>query len=62
MNLKSKLPPQFQKYASFGIIPKLILLPFALAALCIFKFVDHFMRIEIHKVHDMRLGHLAVNT
>ena len=62
MNLKSKLPPKFQKYASLGVIPKLILLPFAAAALLAVKIVRPFVTFQIHKVHDWRIGHFATNT
>ncbi len=62
MNLKSKLPPRFQKYASFGIIPKLFLLPFAIAALFGMRLLRPFVLIHIHKVHDWRIGHFATNT
>ena len=62
MNLKSKLPPKFQKYASLGVIPKLLLLPFALLTIATFLVIRPFFLIQIHKVKDWRIGHLAANT
>ena len=62
MNLKSKLPPRFQKYASFGIIPKLFLLPFATATVLGMKLLRPLVMIQVHKVHDWRIGHFATNT
>ena len=62
MNLKSKLPPRFQKYASFGIIPKIILLPFALITVTGFALFRPLILIQIHKVIDWRIGHFATNS
>jgi len=62
VNLKSKLPPQLQKYASFGIIPKLFLLPFATATVLGMKLLRPLVMIQVHKVHDWRIGHFATNT
>jgi putative glycosyltransferase (TIGR04372 family) len=62
VNLKSKLPTRFQKYASFGIIPKLLLLPFAAVTLLGMRSLRPFVLIRVHKVHDWRIGHFATNT
>ena len=62
MNLKSKLPPRFQKYASFGIIPKIILLPFALITVTGFALFRPLILIQIHKVIDWRIGYFAINS
>ena len=62
MNLKSKLPPRFKKYASFGIIPKIILLPFALITVTGFALFRPLILIQIHKVIDWRIGHFATNS
>ena len=58
MNLKSKLPPKFQKYASFGIFPKIILLPFALSFIALILLVRPFVVIKFFKVNLWRIGHL----
>ena len=62
MNLKSKIPPRFQKYAGFGIIPKIILLPFALITVTGFALFRPLILIQIHKVIDWRIGHFATNS
>ena len=62
MNLKSKLPPRFKKYASFGVIPKLLLLPFAAAAVLGMKVLSPLVLIQIQKVHDWRIGHFTTDT
>ena len=62
MNLKSKLPPRFQKYASLGVVPKIILFPFALFAVTCFVMLRPVILIQVHKVKDWRLGHFATNT
>ena len=62
MNLKSKLPPRFQKYASFGIIPKLILAPVAFLILCGFLLAKPFVQFRLYRMVDSRIGHLAANT
>ena len=59
MNLKSKLPPKFQKYASPGVIPKVFLLPFALASVLLIFLVRPFVVIRIFRVNPWRLGHLT---
>ena len=58
MNLKSKLPPKFQKYASFGIFPKLIFLPFALGFIALILLLRPFVVIKFFKVNQWRIGHL----
>jgi putative glycosyltransferase (TIGR04372 family) len=62
VNLKSKLPPRFQKYASLGVFPKIILFPFALFAVTCFIIVRPVILIQVHKVKDWRIGHFATNT
>jgi putative glycosyltransferase (TIGR04372 family) len=62
VNLKSKLPPRFQKYASFGIIPKLILAPVAFLILCGFLLAKPFVQFRLYRMVDSRIGHLAANT
>ena len=62
MNLKSKLPPRFQKYASFGIIPKIILFPVAFFILCGFLIAKPFVHFRLYRMVDSRIGHLAANT
>ncbi len=60
MNLKSKLPPRFQKYASLGVIPKLFLLPFALFFVLAIFVARPIVQIKIFKVNPWRLGHLGI--
>ena len=62
VNLKSKLPPKFQKYASFGIFPKLLLAPVAFLLLLGFSLARPFVRIRLYRMMDTRIGHLAANT
>ena len=62
MNLKSKLPPKFQKYASLGVIPKLLLLPFALLTIATFFIIRPFYVIKIFKINTWRIGHLIGET
>ena len=62
MNLKSKLPTRFQKYASFGIIPKLLLAPVAFLILCGFLLAKPFVQFRLYRIVDSRIGHLATNT
>ena len=60
MNLKSKLPPKFQKYASFGIFPKLLFLPLALGFIALILLLRPFVVIKFFKVNPWRIGHLLV--
>jgi len=62
VNFKSKLPRNLQKYASFGVIPKLFLAPFAILTVLVFVLARPFIIIQVHKVKDWRLGHFAINT
>ena len=62
VNLKSKLPPKLQKYASFGIVPKLLLLPFALGFMALIFVLRPFVVIKFFKVDQWRIGHLISNT
>ena len=62
MNLKSKLPPRFQKYVSLGVIPKLILAPVAFLILCGFLLAKPFVQFRLYRMVDSRIGHLAANT
>ncbi len=62
VNLKSKLPPKFQKYASFGIFPKLLLAPVAFLILLGFSLARPFVHIRLYRMVDTRIGHLATNT
>ena len=57
MNLKSKLLKRLQKYASFGVIPKLLLAPFALVSILFFIVIRPVKTIKIYPV-DWQLGHL----
>ena len=59
MNLKSKLPTRFQKYASFGIIPKILLAPVALIIVAAIILARPFLKIYIYKV-DWPFGHFFV--
>jgi putative glycosyltransferase (TIGR04372 family) len=58
VNLKSKLPTKLQKYASFGVIPKLFLLPFALGFIALILLIRPFVVIKFFKVNPWRIGHL----
>lgn len=60
MNLKSKLPTKLQKYASFGVIPKLFLLPFALGFIALILLIRPFVVIKFFKVNPWRIGHLLI--
>ena len=62
MNLKSKLPPRFQKYASFGVFPKILLAPVAFLILTAFLLAKPFVQIRLYRMVDSRIGHLASNT
>jgi putative glycosyltransferase (TIGR04372 family) len=62
MNLKSKLPTKLQKYASFGVIPKLLLAPVAFLILLGFSLARPFVHIRLYRMMDSRIGHLATNT
>jgi len=62
VNFKSKLPKKLQKYASLGVIPKLLLAPFAILTVLLFVLARPFIIIQVHKVKDWRLGHFATNT
>jgi len=57
VNLKSKLPTRFQKYASFGIIPKLLLLPFATIFVALILAIRPFVILQIYSL-DWQIGHL----
>ncbi len=57
VNLKSKLPTQFQKYASFGVIPKLLFLPIAVCFVVLIFLTRPFVIIQIYSL-DWQLGHL----
>ncbi len=59
MNPSSKLPPRFQKYASFGVIPKLLLLPFAFILVTAMLILRPFVIIQVYPL-DWQLGHLLV--
>lgn len=61
MNLRSKLPPRLQKFATRGALIKLPMLPFALIVLGIFVLLRPFVIIQIYKVHDWRIGHMIPN-
>jgi putative glycosyltransferase (TIGR04372 family) len=62
VNLKSKLPPRFQKYASFGVFPKILLAPVAFLILIAFLLAKPFVQIRLYRMVDSRIGHLALNT
>ena len=62
MNLKSKLPPKFQKYASLGVFPKILLAPVAFLILIAFLLAKPFVQIRLYRMVDSRIGHLATNT
>jgi putative glycosyltransferase (TIGR04372 family) len=62
VKLKSKLPPRFQKYASFGVFPKIILAPVAFLILTTFLLAKPVVQIRLYRMVDSRIGHLAMNT
>ena len=62
VNLKFKLPPKFQKYASLGVIPKILLLPFALLAVFLMRLIRPLLLIQICEVYKHRIGHFAIET
>jgi len=59
VNLKSKLPLRFQKYTSFGVIPKFFLAPVALVIVILIILVRPILKIYIYKV-DWPFGHFFV--
>ena len=61
MNLRSKLPPRLQKFATRGALIKLPLLPFALIVVGIYVLLRPFVIIQIYKVEDWRIGHMVPN-
>jgi len=61
VNFKSKLPKNLQKYASFGVIPKLFLAPFAILILFGFLLAKPFVQFRLYRMVDSRIGHLAFN-
>ena len=62
MNLKSKLPPKFQKYASLGVFSKILLAPVAFLILTTFLLAKPFVQIRLYRMVDSRIGHLASYT
>ena len=62
VNLRSKLPPKFQKYASLGVFPKILLAPVAFLILTAFLLAKPFVQIRLYRMVDSRIGHLALNT
>jgi putative glycosyltransferase (TIGR04372 family) len=62
VNLKSKLPTKLQKYASFGVIPKLLLAPVAFLILLGFSLARPFVQFRLYRMVDTRIGHLSANT
>ena len=62
MNLKSKLPKRLQKYASFGVLPKLILAPVSFLILSVFLLAKPFVQFRLYRMVDTRIGHLTTNT
>jgi hypothetical protein len=62
VNLKSKLPKKLQKYASFGVFPKILLAPVAFLILLGFSIARLFVHIRLYRMVDTRIGHLALNT
>ena len=61
MNLKSKLPPKFQKYASLGVIPKLILTPVTLFILFLVLLIRPIFIVQFYAV-DRQFGHVLTMT
>lgn len=53
---------RLQKYASFGVVPKLLLSPFAFLILCGFLLARPFVHVRLYRMVDSRIGHLAFNT
>jgi len=62
VNFKSRLPKKLQKYASLGVIPKLLLAPFAILILLGFLLAKPFVQFRLYRMVDSRIGHLATNT
>jgi len=61
VNLKSKLPPRFQKYASFGIIPKLFFIPITLAIIALVILFRPFIVVKFQKF-KFPFGHYILET
>jgi putative glycosyltransferase (TIGR04372 family) len=59
---QSKISFQLKKYASFGIIPKLLLAPVAFLILCGFLIAKPFVQFRLYRMVDSRMGHLGANT
>jgi putative glycosyltransferase (TIGR04372 family) len=60
--LRSKLPPRLHRFATRGALIKLPMLPFAVIVVGIFILLRPFVIIQIYKVHDWRIGHMAATT
>jgi hypothetical protein len=61
VNLKSKLPTKFQKYASLGVIPKLFFAPIALAVVALVILLRPFIIIKFQKFR-FPFGHYVLDT
>ena len=61
MNLKSKLQPRFQKYASFGAIPKLFFAPIALTVVALVILLRPFIIIKFQNF-KFPFGHYILET
>ena len=62
VNLKSKLPQKLQQFMTRGALVKLLMLPPAILVVGIFILLRPFVIIQICKVHDWRIGHMATTT
>jgi len=61
VNLKSKLPPRFQKFANLGIIPKIILTPVTFFILFLVMLIRPILIVQFYPV-DWQIGHMLAIT
>jgi hypothetical protein len=61
VDLKSKLPPRFQKYANLGIIPKIILTPVTFFILFLVMLIRPILIVQFYPV-DWQIGHMLTTT
>lgn len=61
MNLKSKLRKKWLVIKAIGL-KKTLLLPFALVFVGCLLLISKFIRVNVHRIYNSRIGHFALNT
>ncbi len=62
VNLRFNLPRKLQRYSSFGVITKILLLPLAILTIATFFVIRPFCVIKLFKINSWRIGHLVGET